>query len=139
MRINVFLGVLLLAGCASEPVDPWLGGYDVAITERAWPCADLSAMPREAVSRRTWMVEHDGADVIVVPGSCSQRYRVHTPTRAELEPRTCEVTAGVRTHVEMLGGHLYRDGARIWGTVRLEMSADGQCAYVEADVQGERY
>lgn len=142
MRTLVVAAVAFACGCASEPVDAWVGSYDIQIDERQWPCDDPSAEPFEASSDRTWMLEPVAANAFQVPGLCSFRYDIVTSTRADLAPRSCEVTldSGARATADVLDGTLNRDGARIWGTQRLTLTLEGGvCVRAAADISGTRF
>lgn len=142
METRALLVVALLAGCASEPADAWVGGYDVHITERAWVCEEPSGPPaRTDESVRTWMLEPAGPSAVLVPGLCPLRFELDTATRGHLAPGSCSFVtdAGSPGTATVVDGSINRDGDAIWGTVRLEIQVGASCARTALDFDGLRY
>jgi hypothetical protein len=132
------LGVaLLLAGCAAEPADMWVGEWDVTVAERLEPCGGGEVTSQS--SERTMTIERNAAGPFIA-GRCRIGLRVLSATYATVAPGECSFVSdtGAVVEAEYLSGAFDRDGDRLTGAWGARLVVDGVCYTSDADIEGVR-
>lgn len=136
MRNLVVVVALTLSACAADPVAPWLGEWDVDLSERVTPCGGGETTTH--TGQVVWDIQENAAGPFIA-GRCRTPLSISTDDFALFLPYTCDyISDGFMVEFEGLDGSMSRSGDRFTGTISAESHVDGTCYVVETTVSGLR-